>query len=230
MDNSVAVVGGAGPTGRLVVSLLQEQPADERPAEVRVLSRNPHHAREVLPDGVAVYHGDVREHFTLRELVRGISGLIVVIEPGQTDAGPDSPEATMYLGVRNLLADCQSGPGAPRVVLASQLYMTHKNHPRDETGNLHEWGLRGEESVRESGLPYTIVRPGLLTHEPGGTRGIRLEQGSDGQGSVSRADAARVCVQSLRSPSAAGTTFAVYNEDGMPPENWEKLFSSLSRD
>lgn len=225
MLNLVSVVGGAGRTGRVVVSLLRDHAAD-----VRVLTRDPRRARAVLPAETAIYRGDVRDPGTLPGLLREVTGVVVILEPGLASSGPDSPEATVYQGVRNVVAACQSGQGKPRIVLVSQIYVTREHHPMNQPGHLLDWRLRGEDAVRQSGLPYTIVRPGWLTDQPGGSRGIRLEQGDTGEGSVSRADIAQICVQALWSPSADGLTFEVFNEDGPPSGNLDKEFSGLSKD
>lgn len=225
MANTVAVIGGAGRTGRLVVSLLREQAMD-----ARVLSRDPQRARRALPADVGVCRGDVREPDTLPDLLQDVSGAIVIIEPGLASSGPGSPEATVYQGVRNILSACRPGPDGPRVVLVSQIYVTRKDHSMNRSGRLLDWRLAGEDAVRQSGFPYTVVRPGWLTNEPGGSQGIRLEQGDTGDGSVSRADIAQVCVQALRSPSADRLTFEVFNESGSPPGDWERRFAGLLKD
>jgi uncharacterized protein YbjT (DUF2867 family) len=222
----VTVVGGAGRTGRLVVSALRKQDAD-----VRVLTRDERRARGVLPDGVAVFTGDVRDPGTLAVPLRDVAGVVVIVEPGTANTGPDRPEATMYQGVRNVLEACAAGgtPG-PRFVLVSQIYVTRSDHPMNQYGRLLDWRLRGEDAVRGSGLPYTIVRPSWLTDEPGGRTAVRLEQGDTGDGSVSRGDVAEACVQALGCPSAAHCTFEMYNEPGPPPAGWGRLFSALRKD
>jgi uncharacterized protein YbjT (DUF2867 family) len=225
MLSPVTVIGGAGRTGRLVVSSLRRQGAD-----VRVLSRDPRHARQALPADVPFYRGDVRDADTLADALRDAVGVVFNVEPGTADSGPDRPEATMYEGVQNVLKACLSSGGSPHIVLVSQIYVTRKNHPMNQWGHLLDWRLRGEDAIRGSGLPYTIVRPGWLTDELGGSTGIRFEQGDTGDGSISRADVAETCVQALISPAAARLTFEVFNEDGSPPGDWDAAFAALRKD
>jgi uncharacterized protein YbjT (DUF2867 family) len=114
-------------------------------------------------------------------------------------------------------------------VLVSQIYVTRSNHSMNRYGHLLDWRLRGEDAVRESGFPYTVIRPSWLTNDPGRS-GIRLEQGDTGDGSVSRADVAEICLQALVCPSADRLTFEVYNEDGAAPDDWDKRFADLRKD
>jgi uncharacterized protein YbjT (DUF2867 family) len=88
---------------------------------------------------------------------------------------------------------------------------------------------RAEPVLRESGLPYTIVRPSWLT-DPGGQGAIRLERGDTGDGSVSREDVAETVVQALGHAEARGKTFEPYAEPGTAPRDWASLFSGLSPD
>lgn len=225
VPSPVTVIGGTGRTGRLVVSSLRRQGAD-----VRVVSRDARHAARVLPADVRVFNGDIREPGTITDPLRDAAGVVISVEPGTANSGPDRPETTMYQGVRNVVRICLSWLGRPHLVLISQIYVTRENHPMNRYGKLLDWRLRGEDAIRRSGLSYTIIRPGWLTDEPGGEQGIRLEQGDTGDGSVSRADVAEACVQALICPAANRVTFEMYNEDGLPPEDWDKQFGILRND
>ncbi|KZV23743.1 hypothetical protein F511_33751 [Dorcoceras hygrometricum] len=68
--------------------------------------------------------------------------------------------------------------------------------------------LKGEDLIRESGIPYTIVRPCALTEEPAGADLI-FDQGDNITGKVSREEIARICIASLESPYARDKTFEV---------------------
>lgn len=68
--------------------------------------------------------------------------------------------------------------------------------------------LKGEDVIRESGIPYAIVRPCALTEEPAGADLI-FEQGDNITGKVSREEIARICIAALDSPYALDKTFEV---------------------
>ncbi|CAL5345193.1 unnamed protein product [Camellia sinensis] len=66
----------------------------------------------------------------------------------------------------------------------------------------------GEDLIRESGIPYTIVRPCALTEEPAGADLI-FDQGDNITGKISREEIAQICVAALESPYACDKTFEV---------------------
>ncbi|MEV5433838.1 SDR family oxidoreductase [Streptomyces sp. NPDC052701] len=223
MHNPIAVVGGAGRLGTLVSRRLTEQGR-----RVRVVSRTPHRGR--LPLGVELQRADVRYADTLAPALRDCAAIVFTVEPGTANSGPDSPETTMYDGVRNVLAAATEHGGRPRVVLISQIFVTRREHPMNAYGRLLDWRLRGEDAVRASGLPYTVIRPGWLTDDAfAGTR-VRLEQDDRGDGWVSRAAVAEACVQALGTSGATGKTFELYNEPGEAPTDWSPLFRRLTSD
>ena len=83
--------------------------------------------------------------------------------------------------------------------------------------NIMHWKLKGEDALRASGVPYTIVRPGGLTDEAGGTLGALIAQGDDqGIGQSNRIDVARICVRALTDPAARNVTFEVVKDESQP--------------
>ena len=63
------------------------------------------------------------------------------------------------------------------------------------------------QALRQSGLDYTIVRPGRLTNEPGRGR-VRIAKRLP-RGEIPRADVAAVLAEVLRSPVTVGRQFDV---------------------
>ncbi|MFJ5776482.1 SDR family oxidoreductase [Streptomyces sp. NPDC093094] len=223
MQNPIAVVGGAGRLGTRVTRRLTEQGH-----RVRVVSRRPQSGR--LPLGVELHRADVRYADSLTPALRGCAGVVFTVEPGTADSGPDSPETTMHDGVRNVLAAATAQGERPHVVLVSQIFVTRREHPMNSYGRLLDWRLRGEDAVRASGLPYTVIRPSWLTDDAFAGAGVRLEQDDRGDGWVSRGAVAEACVQALRVPEAVGKTFELYNEPGEAPHDWSPLYRRLTPD
>ncbi|KAK4589528.1 hypothetical protein RGQ29_020200 [Quercus rubra] len=77
-----------------------------------------------------------------------------------------------------------------------------------ELGFILTFKLKGEDLLRESGIPYAIVRPCALTEEPAGADLI-FEQGDNITGKISREEIARICVAALESTYACDKTFEV---------------------
>jgi hypothetical protein len=72
----------------------------------------------------------------------------------------------------------------------------------------------GERLLRNSGLGYTIVRPGTLLEEPGGNKALVFDQGDRITQSISCADVADVCVKALHAEEARNKSFDVCYEYG----------------
>jgi len=220
----VLVAGASGRTGQHVVRELTA--AGYR---VRALVRNADSARAVLGDGVDYATGDVRQRPTLDAAMQGVRYAISAI--GSTPRDPENtPEFVDYQGIRNL-AEAAAAARLEQLVIVSSAGVTQKDHVLNRMfDNVLIWKARGEEAVRASGVPYTIVRPGGLTDKPGGQAGVRLEQGDKGTGVIPRADVARVCVAALQSAAARNRTFELYGTNTPPDTDWDNLFGKLAAD
>lgn len=226
MDSPIAVIGGTGRTGRLVARQLLA-----RSERVRVIGRSTQRARRHTPPQAQFFAADVRSPASVRTPLHGCSAVVYIVEPGTDDAGPDSPETTLHTGVRHVLDALDSTAAAPHFVLVSQRHVTRRDHPMNAYGRMLDWRLAGENAVRSSGLPYTVIRPGWLTDEPDHGH-LHLEQGDLGDGRVARPLVADACVQALYSPAARGLTFEMRSETGpgASPVPWQELFAGLRAD
>lgn len=217
----VVVAGATGRTGRHVVTTLKDQGYG-----VRVLVRDTATARPLLGEGIEYVVADVRQPATLSTALAGATAVISALGSTRKDPG-NGPEQVDYLGVKNL-ADAAAAARVGQIVLVSSAGVTQEDHPLNRMfDNVLRWKAKGEEAVRASGVPYTIVRPGGLVDKPGGEGGIRLEQGDRGTGFIPRADVARVCVAALESPAARNRTFELYSGPGAPPSDWNAVFGAL---
>nr|WP_228014485.1 CIA30 family protein [Fortiea sp. LEGE XX443] len=118
-------------------------------------------------------------------------------------------------------------PGRPGINLEEEPPAVKLN---EQLGGILTWKLKGEDSLRASSIPYTIIRPCALTEEAGGKELI-LEQGDNIKGKISREDVAEICVQALEQSKAHNVTFEVKaGENRADSINWEKLFSDLQPD
>nr|WP_225226063.1 CIA30 family protein [Komarekiella delphini-convector] len=135
------------------------------------------------------------------------------------------------------------GATLPQFVLVSSAGVTRPGRPginldeeppavklNDQLGGILTWKLKGEDSLRESGIPYTIIRPCALTEEAGGKELI-FEQGDNIRGKISREDVAEICMQVLKLANACNVTFEVKEgEKTVNSIDWQRLFSNLQRD
>ncbi|MGK7921971.1 MAG: CIA30 family protein [Trichodesmium sp.] len=132
----------------------------------------------------------------------------------------------------------------PKFVLVSSAGVTRPGRPglnldeqppavkfNDQLKGLLNWKLKGEEVIRSSGIPYTVIRPCGMTEQPGG-QALIFDQGDNIKGIVSRDDIAELCVKVLEENKASNTTFEAKGdkENQASAENWQKLFNSLETD
>lgn len=220
----VVVAGATGGTGRALVSNLQKQGY-----QVRAFVRDTAKARVVLGDGVEFARGDVREIDTVRAALRGATYVISSIGASRSDPA-NNPEAVDFGGVRNL-AIAAAEAGVSQFVLVSSSGVTHEDHVLNKMmDNVLIWKFRGEEALRASGVPYTIVRPGGLVNAAGGTEALVFSQGDTTAGRINREDVALICIAALGNEAAVNKTFETFSS-GEPGENdWAGKFSALTAD
>lgn len=100
----------------------------------------------------------------------------------------------------------------------------------DQLGGILTWKLAGENSIRESGVPYTIIRPCALTEETT-KENLYLEQGDTLKGQVSRETIAQLCRELLKKPEAVNKTFEVTKtSETETTATWHQQLSSLKPD
>ncbi|CAL9200664.1 unnamed protein product [Musa hybrid cultivar] len=126
-------------------------------------------------------------------------------------------------------------PGRPGLDLSKQPPAVRLNK---ELGFVLTYKLKGEDLLRESGIPYAIVRPCALTEEPAGADLI-FDQGDNITGKISREEIARICIAALDSPYACGKTFEVKStvpfselyvidpENPPPEKDYDEYFKNL---
>lgn len=118
-------------------------------------------------------------------------------------------------------------PGRPGLNLDEEPPVVRLN---DQLGGILTWKLRGEDALRSSGIPYTIVRPCGMTEEAGG-KPLIFDLGDNIKGLVSREDIADLCVEVLDIPQANKVTFEVKAaKEGERQQDLKSLFAALNPD
>jgi uncharacterized protein YbjT (DUF2867 family) len=224
VENGVLVAGASGQTGRLVVEQLVAEGYT-----VRALVREPGKANGSFPAGVQLVAGDVKDPASLGPAVAGMSFVISAVG-AKSGKGPDRPEMIDYEGVKNLV-DAARAAKVRQFVLVSSRAVTQEDNPLNRMfGDVLKWKLKGEDALRASGIPYTVVRPGGLLNAPGRQKTVVFEQGdtvTSAQTTISRADVADICVQALKYPEARNRTFETHTIEGPPTTDWRALFAAL---
>lgn len=165
---------------------------------------------------------------------------------------PTFAEGAFQLPVSSIRAYIKD-PITPRFVHVSSAGVTRPERPgldlskqppavrlNKELGFILTFKLKGEDLIRESGVPYAIVRPCALTEEPAGADLI-FDQGDNITGKVSREEIARICIAALESPYACDKTFEVksvipfsepftVDPENPPPEKDYNLYFKTLKD
>ena len=164
---NVAVVIGRGQSGAPLARILKEQGYT-----VRVMVRDPSRAKG-LPEGVQVVSGDATQPASLLAGLKGADYVLSTIGancvPKKDFPARGAPQDVDYRGIENLAAAAKQA-GIGQVVLMSSLSAGDtdpKAMLNAMCGMVLQWKGNGEASLRASGVPYTVVRPGGLKPFPG---------------------------------------------------------------
>jgi uncharacterized protein YbjT (DUF2867 family) len=222
-------LGATGRVGQFAVSALRA-----RDIKVIALARDPMRAARVLPQDVRCTPGDLAEPPLPPGLMDGVDGVLFVA--GGVGGSRSNPRAVDDEAV-GAIADAALTAGVRHMVLLSSAGVTQPEHPHNCTFNsILKWKKRGEDRLRASGLPFTIVRALGLRDRPGGLRPVRVVKGDRiafGE-DIARADVgalladiAALCVGAAPADGAAlapgldyegvlNQTFEIYNDATLP--------------
>ena len=133
-------------------------------------------------------------------------------------AGPGSGAArkeTVDRDAAILLADAAEAAQVRRYVMISAMGADVRGAGRRRRSGLHGVPARerccGRQHPARAALDSTIVRPGLLTNDPGTGQVTIAEE--TGRGDIPREDVAAVLLAVLDAPGTAGQTFEVISGD-----------------
>lgn len=131
------------------------------------------------------------------------------------------------------LIDAAKKSGIKKIVMVSSILTNGRNWGQEKSpgfvitnafGNVLDEKLVAENYLKQSGIDYTIVRPGGLKAKP--PTGALSISGEDtlNSGEISRDLVADVCVASLTDAKAANKVLEIIEDEGTPP----KVFNGLS--
>jgi uncharacterized protein YbjT (DUF2867 family) len=236
-DKGTVVVVGGGQSGQPLARILAEQGYT-----VRVMVRDPARASG-LPGAAQVVAGDATKPRTLTAGLVGADYVIATIgsacERDKAFPPGAGPEDVDYLGIGNL-ATAAKAAGVRQFVMLSSIGAgnTDPKAPLNAMcGMVLDWKGRGEEALRTSGVPYTIVRPGGLKPFPGQpacTEGVEplglAARDTLPGGVVCRADVALVMADALGNPDALGKTVELAADKKLALDAWRSAWPTLPKD
>jgi uncharacterized protein YbjT (DUF2867 family) len=212
----VAIAGGHGKIARRLTRLLKGN-GDQ----VVSLIRNPDHSEDVRSDGgdPVVVDLEADDAGKVAEAIGDADAVVFA-----AGAGPGSGAArkeTMDYGGAVKLVDAAKQRGVRHYVMVSSMGAD----PNARDGQMQPYFRakgKADEALRESGLPYTIIRPGGLTEDPGTGR-VRIAPHVE-RGTIPRDDLALTMFELLtRVAEPEGITFELVEGEDEVREALAKL-------
>lgn len=207
---TILVTGGTGTVGRSLVAELAREPL----VHVRVLTRNP--AADV-PAGVALHVGDLEDARGLEQAMAGCTRLFLLTS-GTRIAQQDASAAAVAVRA-----------GVEHVVKLSALGVG-----RGGQDPITRWHRTGEQTLQESGLSCTILRPtgfmsnaldwaySIVAH---GTVTAPFPAGRTAV--IDPADVARVAAATLTQPGHDGSIYELTGPQALTPADQAHILAEV---
>lgn len=212
----VAIVGGGGQIGQRLARLLAANGDSARP-----LVRRDEQANELRSEGIDPRHCDL-ERASADELglaIRSCDAVVFAAGAG-AGSGPERKETVDYGAAVKLIAAARA-EGIGRYVIVSSIG-ADPDAPGDDAFAVYLRAKgRADAELATSGLDHTIIRPGMLTNDPGHGRITAAEHVDRAE--IPRDDVAATLLAVLHEPTTVGLTFEVVSGDVPIPDAIARL-------
>jgi len=201
----VVIAGGHGKVARRLTRLLAG-----RGDRVRAIVRNPGHVGDVEADGAEAVVADMEALDDLSPYVAGTDAVVFAAGAGP-GSGPER-KRTVDLDAAVKIVEAARREGVRRYVMVSSIGAHDPAAGPEAMRPYLEAKAAADAALRDSGLDWTIVRPGSLTDEPGTGR-VDLSTELGRRGPIPRDDVAAVLLATLDAPETKGLTFEAFAGD-----------------
>ncbi|MEA2365262.1 MAG: hypothetical protein QOE69_331 [Thermoleophilaceae bacterium] len=195
----VVVAGGHGKVGLRLLRLLAEHGH-----RARGIVRKTEYVQDLADVGAEAVLCDMEEMEDLSGCCAGADAVVFAAGAGP-GSGPERKRTVDYGGAVKLM-----NAGVRRYVMVSAISVDRPQEWSEEMRPYYEAKADADRALLESGLDYTIVRPGWLTDDPG--TGL-VTVGTDLDGQVPRDDVAATLLAVLETPSTIGKVFELISGD-----------------
>ncbi len=206
---NVVIVGGHGKIGLRLEKILAE-----RGDSPRGIIRKTEQADDLEKIGAEPIVLDI-ENVEIDDAVAGADAVVFA-----AGAGPGSGPArkrTVDYGGAVALVEAATTHGIKRYLMVSSIGADHPDRWSEEMTPYFEAKAEADKFLMESGLDYTIVRPGHLTDDPG-TGKVKVAEDLPESGSVTRDDVALVLAELLTAENTIGKAFDLVGGEKPVPE------------
>ena len=211
---NVTIVGGHGQ-----IAMRLEKILAERGDSPRGIIRKTEQASDLEAIGAEPIVLDI-ENKEIEDAIAGADAVVFAAGAGP-GSGPARKRTVDFGGAEELVEACFSHE-IRRYLMVSAMGVNHPERWSDEMKPYYEAKAEADKLLSESGLDYTIVRPGRLTDDPGTgkvTVGASLATGD----SVTRDDVAAVLAECLVADETIGKAFDLLEGETPIPEALRSL-------
>ncbi len=191
----IAVTGASGQLGRLVIESLKSKTA---PSEIIAIVRNPEKIADYSEAGITVRKADYTDALVWPEVLQGVDKLLLI---SSSEVGKRAPQHA------NVIAGAQKA-GVKLIAYTSILHADTSPLP------LRLEHLETEKMLKDSGIPYVLLRNGWYTENYAASIPSALEHGAlfgaaeNGRiSSAARADYAAAAAEVLTAQDQAGKIY-----------------------
>jgi len=197
----VAIAGGHGK-----IALRLTRQLTERGDTVRSLIRNPDHTGDVEAAGGEAVICDMEAEDDISTFV-GSADAVVFAAGAGPGSGPERKRTVDYGAAVKLIDACRK-TGIDRYLMVSSIGAHDPSAGGEQMRPYLQAKHDADEALMESGLAYTIVRPGSLTDDDG-TGLVTVTTDMSVRDRVPREDVAAVLAASLADNGTIGKVFVV---------------------
>lgn len=207
----------AGANGQIGQHLLREMANSDH--EARALVRHPDQGPELQQLGATeTVLGDLEKDCS--EAMKGCDAVIFAAGSGP-HTGPDKTIDVDQNGAVRLI-DTAKAMGIKRFIIVSSMGAEEPDSGPEKLRHYLRAKHNADEHLKNSGLNYTIVRPGQLTNDEG-TGKIAVSARQESFGKIPRQDVARVLLAVLDGDTTDNRAFYVVSGDTPVAEALTKL-------
>ncbi|MFC1670267.1 SDR family oxidoreductase [Spirochaetota bacterium] len=221
--STVVVAGAAGRLGKHVVNELLK-----RNYKVKAMIVPPFDSPdtpELLADGIEIAEGSLESVDKIKEVLKGADYLISAIgstkpfsnktfEKIDVQGNFNLAIAAKELGIKNFIVISSIGAGDSRDALSTMFKLMMWTVLKKKT--------EMEGIIKNSGVIYTIIRPGGYTEKPASDE-IAIGEGGKISGLIRRDQVAKFCVDAIEKETMKNRTFEIVDSTKMNQESKEDL-------
>ncbi|MDN6639666.1 MAG: SDR family oxidoreductase [Tetragenococcus sp.] len=209
---NVLVIGANGNVGKLIVNKLQESENHTPIAMVRKEEQLANFKEQGVQTALADLEGTIDD---IAQAAKNAEAIVFTAGSG----GNTGADKTMFIDLDGAVKAVEAAKeaGIDRFVIVSALGSQQwLENPRpdwlEELGPYYPAKFYADQWLKNSGLNYTIVRPGLLSDDNAKGK-VKLAKTLVESGNITRSDVAQIVVDSLDNENTYKKEFDVINGD-----------------